>query len=250
MNRLAIAASLLLLVSGSAQDPPADKSVPAARALAVRGLEQGDPFKLTAQASDAALTLELSIDAGWHLYGRDTGGGVPVRLAVLPGSCFEAAGELQAPADAKGEITGKAKLVLPLRRTAPGNALRARFSFMACDALQCLPPREVELETRLRVLVVTPADAPHRARLEKLLSERGFDCTLREYKGLTAEECERHDVVVADSPNPDEAAFRAAMKQRAAALAFPRTRAPIVAVGYLGTVLLEAHKIAMACGYI
>ena len=54
-----------------------------------------------------------------------------------------------------------------------------------------------------------------------------------------------------DSPCSDRETWRSVSRAgRAHADAFPQVRTPIIAVGFLGTVLLEAHKMAIACGYI
>jgi hypothetical protein len=232
-------------------------------ALEVTGLSAEDPFKLSARADATRLTIRVAMRAGWHMYGKDTGGGVSVSVEVLDGSAFKAAGALQAPADAEGQLRGEFELVLPLARVAPGGDLEVRFSLMACDALQCLPPQDVELKAsgigaspaaavldRLKVLLVTPGDAARRDRIAGFLAARGFAASVADYDGVTAAQCDAVDLVVADSPNADKAAFSAAMKLGRRAEAFPETRTPIVAVGYLGTRLLEAHKLAMASGYI
>jgi hypothetical protein len=63
---------------------------------------------------------------------------------------------------------------------------------------------------------------------------------------VTKRTCDTHDVVLADSK-----LFRigeAGSIQRAHG--FPETTSPIVAVGFLGTKLIEGQRIAMASGYI
>ena len=52
-------------------------------------------------------------------------------------------------------------------------------------------------------------------------------------------------VVLADSPT-----FNQVRGKKVDVRKFPATQAPVVAVGFLGTQLLEANRIAMACGYI
>jgi hypothetical protein len=228
-------------------------SLPAQQPLAVQDLPASAPLTVAATATPAELTVVVSLQTGWHLYGRDTGGGQPVALNVQPGSAFAAAGPLQAPMDQKGEITGTAPIKLPLRRTGTGRKLEVAFRFMACDALMCLPPMQVVLAGEVadaagaapRVLLVVIEEGERSARTAAFLQQRGFPCTLATYDKVTAEQCDAHDVVLADSPYFEEA--RRATKL---ARAFPRTSAPIVAVGFLGTELLEAHKVAMACGYI
>ena len=51
--------------------------------------------------------------------------------------------------------------------------------------------------------------------------------------------------MLADSPY-----FKQAAAARKDAMRFPETAAPLVAVGHLGSVVLEAQKVTMACGYI
>lgn len=226
--------------------------------LAVSGIEKGDPFEVTATATETGLEIAVVMRDGWHMYGEDVGGGEPVSVKVAKDSCVAAAGGLKIPATADGKLRGAFKLTLPLRRAKSGGGLRVTFSLMACDALMCLPPRDLSLTATklgpaagpLKVLVVTLDDAARSARIKAFLDGRGFACTLSKYDGLTTEVCDPYDLVVADSPNADQKTSRAAMKQRGVAMKFPRTSTPIIAVGYLGTVLLEAHEIAMACGYI
>jgi hypothetical protein len=228
--------------------------------LRVKGMKSDDPFTLVAKATETQLTLDIHLQAGWHMYGRDVGGGQPVQVKILDASCFRAAGKLAVPMDEKGKITGDATLTLPLRRAKEGRTLRASFSFMVCDALMCLPPREITLQTaampaakkpqKLKVLLVTLDDKDRSARIKAFLEARGFGCTVTHFKDVRKDECDRHDLVLTDSPNVDEATFRASMRARKHAIAFPEISSPIIAVGYLGTELLEAHKIAMACGYI
>ena len=194
------------------------------------------------------------------MYGRDVGGGQPVQVKILDGSCFKAAGKLVVPMDDKGQITGDATLSLPLRRTKKGAKLRASFSFMVCDALMCLPPREVTLETaalgaaatpqKLKVLLVTLDDDERTARIKSFLEARGFGCTVTHFKDVRKKACDRHDLVLTDSPNADKEASRTSMRARKHAIAFPETKSPIIATGFLGTELLEAHKLALTSGYI
>lgn len=272
---LAAIAALLLVSQAPAADPqpqpgPTQATAATARTLHVEGLPADDPLRITATATDARLTLRVTLQEGWHLYGRDTGKGQPVELRVTAGSAFAAAGTPELPMDDAGEISGDAVLQLPLRRTGPGDGLVVSFTFMACDALECLPPREVTLRAgsatpaapatteatisprqdgsngdECKLLLVTVDDAARRDRIAAFLRQRRFAVTATTYGDVTTEQCDRHDVVLADSPY-----FEQARKAYRAAQAFPETTAPIVAVGYLGTTLLEAQRIAMACGYI
>ena len=138
MNQRALArllTSLLLVTSaiGHAQDKPTPAQAAGTHGevqLEIQGQNAGDPFELSARASASLLKLEVVLDPGWHMYGRNTAGGVPVGLEVLSGSSFAAAGALKVDVDADGKITGKATITLPLRRTAKGKILRVNFSFM------------------------------------------------------------------------------------------------------------------------
>ncbi|HLQ36238.1 MAG TPA: protein-disulfide reductase DsbD domain-containing protein [Planctomycetota bacterium] len=239
-----LSALALFSVRLPAQDPPAGAPI------AATGLPETAPLKLTADATAAALTIRLQIEPGWHLYGRDTGGGQPVRVVCLPDSAFAAAGPLRVPMDQQGKITGKAELVLPLRAAAGGTELRARLQFMVCDALQCLPPIEVTLngvpgaaKPALAVLLVAVAVDARADRIAAFLKDRGCQPTVTTWNTVSAAECDGADVVLADSP-----LFG---KTKPANVAnFPVTKSPVVTVGFLGTELLKAQKVTMASGYI
>ena len=77
------------------------------------------------------------------------------------------------------------------------------------------------------------------------LRERGCAVAVTTWATATAEQCDAHDVVLADSPT-----FNQVRGKKVDVRKFPATKAPVVAVGFLGTQLLEANRIAMACGYI
>lgn len=95
------------------------------------------------------------------------------------------------------------------------------------------------------VLLVAIAKDERAARIAAFLERRGFRPTVTTYASATKEECDARDVVLLDSPTFDQV-----KGVRKHALAFPETATPMVAVGYLGTQVLEAQKVAMACGYI
>jgi hypothetical protein len=223
---------------------------PAAAPIAVTGLPAEAPLAVTAAATPTALTIRVQLEPGWHLYGRDTGGGKPVAVECLPDSAFAAAGPLRVPMDDRGQVTGKQELVLPLRAAAPGD-LRARMSFMVCDALQCLPPIELALAGTpaaaatgpLAVLLVAVANDARAERIAAFLKGRGCQPTVATWNEVTAAQCDAADVVLADSTLFDNTKPADVRK-------FPNTSAPVVAVGFLGTELLEAQKVTMACGYI
>jgi hypothetical protein len=221
------------------------------QSIAATGLPADAPLRVTADATAARLTIHLQIESGWHLYGRDTGGGQPVQVECLPDSAFAAAGALQLSMDQKGQLTGKQDLVLPLRPAANGCELRARLCFMVCDELQCLPPMAVALQgpvgaaaaPALQVLLVAVAADDRAARVAAFLQARGLVATTTTWNKVTKEQCDAADVVLADSPLFGKT-------QGANVRQFPDTTTPVVAVGFLGTELLKAQKVTMACGFI
>lgn len=254
----ALVLGLGLALPGLAATPP-QASSPASPAqapeqpvaLAVKGIPADAPLTVTARRDGLSLRIQVELQPEWHLYGRDVGGGQPVDVTIASGA-FAAAGALVTPMDGNGLIRGTADLVLPLRRVTGGVELEATMRFMVCDALHCLPPIELELTAPsgspaqpLRVLLVAVDESERTQRIASYLRERGIELTATTYAKVTTGECDRHEVVLADSPT-----FNQHKDALEAARAFPRTASPVVAVGFLGTELLEAHKVAMACGYI
>ena len=245
LRALAMLAIVLLPVAAPAQ-------AAAATRIDVKGMPDDAPLTIVASHDAATLRLAFDLKDGWHLYGRDVGGGQPVEVRIT-GGVFEAAGKLVTPMNGEGLITGKGELLLPLRRTGDGAAIQATMSFMVCDALQCLPPIELELRSAqgkpqdgpCKVLLVAIDDGERTQRIAAFLRERGFVPTVATYATVTAEQCDAHDVVLADSPT-----FNQTRGKKANTKDFPKTESPVVAVGFLGTQILVAHKVAMACGYI
>lgn len=242
-------ALLLLVLLGFSTALPA-QGQPIGAPIAATGLPADAPLRLTAEATAAKLTIHVQIEPGWHLYGRDTGGGQPVQVECLPASAFAAAGALQVPMDKDGQITGKQDLVLLLQAAGKGTELRARLRFMICDALQCLPPIEVALSgpvgdagKPLAVLLVAVAKDARAERIAAFLGQRGCAPTITTWNDVDKAQCDAADVVLADSP-----LFGATKGAKVGN--FPDTTAPVVAVGFLGTELLKAQKVTMACGYI
>jgi len=244
MRHALLVAAVLTAALLPAQQAPAP--------LQVTGLDQAAPLKMTATLDGLQLKVHVALDAGWHLYGRDTGGGQPVRVDLEPGSAFAAAGPLQVPMDAKGEINGKAELVLPLRRTGPHQSLLARCSFVTCDALQCLPPMAVELCNQPNVLLVAVERGARADRIAAFLTSRGLHTTTTTYEEVQPADCDASDVVIADSPTFNHLEGRKGQRSAADAAArkFPLTSAPLICVGFLGTELLKAQKVSMASGYV
>lgn len=229
--------AVLLLAAVVAQAPTAGR-------LTVAGMPADAPLTVAASFDAQSLRVQVELKPGWHLYGREVGCGKPVAVHIVDGA-FAAAGELVMPMDDTGLITGKGELRLPLRRAGAGDSLRATMCFMVCDPLQCLPPIELELRTPCSVLLVAVDEGERTQRIATFLRDRGFAPTVTTYATATTAQCDAHEVVLADSPT-----FGQVRGKKINARAFPKTESPVIAVGLLGTELLEAHKVAMACGYI
>ncbi len=96
------------------------------------------------------------------------------------------------------------------------------------------------------VLLVVDQEDARSERIAAFLRQGGMTPKVTTYEKVTVRACDGVDVVLADSKLFD----RNAAGSRARARKFPKTSSPIVAVGYLGTELIEAHGIAMTSGYI
>src|SRR5688572_29641581 len=126
MFRVALAFVLVsLATAGLAAQGPSSQPT----ALTVEGLPAAAPLQVAATLHGLQLQVQVTLQDGWHLYGRDTGGGQPVQIEIGPGSAFAATGALEAPMDEKGHITGCATLALPLQRVPAGAGLRATMKF-------------------------------------------------------------------------------------------------------------------------
>lgn len=206
-----------------------------------------DQVQLRASVSSEALIVDLDIAEGWHAYVRDVGGGMPLAIELADDCDFVAAGALQVPPDRDGEVSGKVRWQLPVTARGKGRDLRAVVTFQVCDALECLAPAEVELRNAPppNVLLVVDQEDERSARVVKLLKAHRLTVDVVTYDAVTAAQCDGHDVVLADSKR-----FREGKRIRKQVLGFPRTQSPIVAVGFWGTELVEAHKVAMTSGYI
>lgn len=215
--------------------------------LTVTGLPKKAPLTVTAQHDGQTLLVQFDLKPSWHVYTRDTGGGQPVAIEIT-GGAFEANGALVMPPDHEGQVEGRATFSLPLQRVGDGAQLQAQVEFMVCDPLECLPPMLLQLTTAaapLRVLLVAVDKEERTQRIEAFLKERGFTTGVTTYAEVRAEDCEMWDVVLADSPT-----FRNVKGQTANARKFPKTTTPIVAVGFLGTELIEGQNGALTSGYI
>ena len=234
-----LAAILLIASTASAQ-------------IRIEGLPDEAPFTLEAKANATHLVLDVAMQPEWHLYAEDVGGGQPVSLSLLDSSDFASAGSLVTPESADGKLRGSFRLELPLQARRDGGRIEARFDFMACDPLACLQPMSativgtIETSAPLRVLLAVDEASERSDRIAKLLSAHKIGVSVQPYKTLTKQACDAADVVLADSK-----LFRKDAKgTRQLVLEFPKTSSPIVAVGFLGTELIEAHGIAMTSGYI
>lgn len=219
--------------------------------LAVTGLPERAPLSITASATATALNVDLSLESEWHAYARDVGGGQPVSLALAPDCGFVATGPQRLPPDDGGKLHGRVHVELPIAARGAGRALRATLALQVCDPLMCLPPMSITIAGEVPdagafpVLLVVDVEDEHAARIEAFLQQRGFTVALTTYADVTAADCERAAVVVADSKR-----FGQTAKVRERVLKFPKTTTPIVAVGFFGTELIEAHGVAMTSGYI
>jgi hypothetical protein len=98
----------------------------------------------------------------------------------------------------------------------------------------------------LSVLVVVDQKDARSERIAEFLKNGGMAPEVTTYEKVTMRACDAADVVLADSK-----VLRKNAKGSVARVSnFPKTRSPIVAVGYLGTKLIKGQKIAMTSGYI
>jgi hypothetical protein len=221
---------------------------PAQSDLIVAGLGRDLPLKVTASATERVLLVDLILDEEWHAYARDVGGGRPVGLSLDSGCDFVAAGPLRLPETDGAKLEGAVRLRLPLEHIGQDAELRATLAIQVCDALECLTPMTLTLSGEVKplgVLLVVAAPGERTDRISGWLEARGFTVDVATYVDVTLAACDRHDVVLADSD-----VFRAHGVDGKTIQRFPRTATPVVAVGFLGTQLVEAHGVAMTSGYI
>ena len=139
---------------------------------------------------------------------------------------------------------------LPITHAGEGQSLSARLDLIVCDAMTCLPPMELEIRGEvkpLRVLLVVDERDERSARIADFVEQRGFELAQTSYAEVTAKLCDEYDVVLADSPL---FGGKRVGKHIRSAREFPRTKTPIVAVGFYGTELVEGQGVAMTSGYI
>lgn len=216
--------------------------------LEVSGIPNDAPFAVAARATASELVVDLTFLPEWHAYARDVGGGQPVRLSLDEDSGFRAAGKFVAPDRGDGLLVGNVALSLPIAANGESNRLRATLELQVCDALECLEPMTVRIDGEVAstsLLLVVAERGPRSERITTFLTERGFDVAVDTYTDVTAEACEARDVVIADS-----GLFREHGVGLDVVRGFPRSSTPLIAVGFLGTVLVEAHGLAMTSGYI
>jgi thiol-disulfide isomerase/thioredoxin len=128
------------------------------------------------------LELRAAIEGGWHLYSteRVEGGPSPTRVSLLSGQGFEIAGEIDSPAprsayDPNFQVTtdfyeGEVTFTIPIKSTAvaPGEKVRVLVRYQTCTPTICLPPRLLELETRLNGEETKPKSTEKTAVTNKL----------------------------------------------------------------------------------
>ncbi len=103
-------------------------------------------LRLDASSTESTLTITLRVQQGWHAWSPKAKDQSPVKVAVLPGSSFVAAGEPSFTDDEHGMLTGYSEIQLPIRRTDQGRRLRIAVTYTLCDEATCKPPRTVVLE--------------------------------------------------------------------------------------------------------
>lgn len=205
-----------------------------------------------AAATIDQIFITVTIESEWHIYAPGSKAGVPLTVKMNEGSDFSLAGDIHVEQNEKGEVGGVATIRIPIERSGEGNKLDFDFDYQACDALECEEPvrlnfvGDVSNQGPRKVLLVVDANDERAQRISKLISDAGIDCETHLYKDeLSREFCDSFDVVITDCPG-----FRNSRDGLAAVEKFPRTDTPIIAVGFLGTRLIENHKLALTSGYI
>lgn len=105
-----------------------------------------DPVRVGVEATESTLTVTLQIREGWHAYSPKAKDGQPVRITILEGSAFAAAGETDWGATEDGVLRDYVEVKVPIRRVATGDALRVQVDYTACDAATCRPRASVTLQ--------------------------------------------------------------------------------------------------------
>ncbi|MEM9379591.1 MAG: hypothetical protein AAGB93_06530 [Planctomycetota bacterium] len=216
--------------------------------VTIDGLSDEAPFTMTATLDRARLIVDLVLEDDWHAYSRDVGGGAPVQISMADHEHPSVLGALHVPQPEDGELSGRVRLEQWLELDEGQTDVDVFLSLTVCDALQCLPPFRIRLQgevSPVRVLLVADQRDERADRVTTFLEERGFSVRVTTYGAVSREDCDAHDVVLADSKG-----FEQIRDLRAVARSFPKSETPLVAVGILGTELVEAHGLAMTSGYI
>ncbi|MBI3817326.1 MAG: hypothetical protein HY286_01445 [Planctomycetes bacterium] len=115
--------------------------------MRVKGADPAaDLVSVKGEASDNSLQIEVRIKDGWHLTAPVAKEGQPISLNILPDSSFAEAGPIKCESDQNGQLTRFALLTLPLKHKSSGRKLRVEFTYTACDAMSCQPPKSLVLE--------------------------------------------------------------------------------------------------------
>ena len=229
MNR---AATLLLLATFAGPG-----GAIASAQVEVSGVPADAPYRVAATVDRARLVIDVTLEDGRRA--------AAVEVHAAGRTLAEHLGELRTPT---GELTGNLRLIQ--RLTLPGDvvAIDAALRLTVDGADGRVEPTDIRVTGRvapLRLLLVVDAEDARARRVGDFLRQRGFAVDTTTYADVSAGECDAHDVVVADSKLFSET--RAARRHIGE---FPKTASPIVAVGLLGTRLIEAHGLAMTSGYI
>ena len=207
-------------------------TVSAQHELEIGGIPPEAPFAVEAWVDASRLVVDLKLESGWHTYSRDVGGGAPISIKITQAGGARAIGKLHLPSDNEGKLHGRVRIEQWIQGKA-GDSISAKVKFMVCDPLRCLPPIELSLHGKispLRVLLVTSSRDEYAKRVTTFLEERNLAVTATTYEEVDAQTCSGHDVILAASRLFDDE--RESLEGVAR---FPKTKTPIVAVGFLGT---------------
>ena len=145
------------------------------------------PVTLEARIAPAAggrppqLVVTADVATGWHIYSltQKRGGPVPSKITIDSGSGYKLAGEFapSTPPDAhpepafdnlpvethEGQIVWTAPLELSPDVDLAKLSITGKFSYQACDADSCLPPKTLPFSAALGAPVAPPQNAPRAA---------------------------------------------------------------------------------------
>lgn len=152
MYRLLLA--VLTILGATALAPAQDKKVNVSAEVVPATAKPGDTVTLKAT---------LTIDDGWHVYGRDEETGIPPSLTLSATGGLEKVGETVVPFGVPHETFGitshwvMGTAVLEQRLKVPDGAaagpieLKGRVDYMVCDEESCLPPDSDPFATTLTI---------------------------------------------------------------------------------------------------